>query len=164
VTQGHAVLGAMTEARSVPIVFIYSGDPVGAKIVPNLGRPGGNLTAITLQAVDLARKRIELLKEAAPTMSRLVAFVNPLHRWRADRAVHSGDRESPRPNRSQQATPAATPGTQSATGPVESKSPTFVDAWFSPVAEADGARHCLPGFATDRFRVLQRRQRVARRR
>jgi putative tryptophan/tyrosine transport system substrate-binding protein len=79
VAQGHAVLGAMTGARSVPIVFIYSGDPVGAKIVPNLGRPGGNLTGITLQAVDLAGKRIELLKEAAPRVSRLAAFVNPLH-------------------------------------------------------------------------------------
>jgi putative tryptophan/tyrosine transport system substrate-binding protein len=79
VAQGHAVLGAKTEAASVPIVFIYSGDPVGAKIVPNLGRPGGNLTGITLQAVDLAGKRIELLKEAAPRVSRLAAFVNPLH-------------------------------------------------------------------------------------
>ena len=79
VAQGHAVLGAKSEAGSVPIVFIYSGDPVGAKIVPSLGRPGGNLTGITLQAVDLAGKRIELLKEAAPRVSRLAAFVNPLH-------------------------------------------------------------------------------------
>ena len=79
VAQGHAVLGAKSEAGSVPIVFIFSGDPVGAKIVPNLARPGGNLTGITLQAVDLAGKRIELLKEAAPRVSRLAAFVNPLH-------------------------------------------------------------------------------------
>src|SRR5262245_36628246 len=79
VAQGHAVLGANTETHTVPLVFIYSGDPVGAKIVPNLARPGGNLTGITLQAVDLAGKRIELLKEAAPRVSRLAAFVNPLH-------------------------------------------------------------------------------------
>jgi len=79
VAQGHAVLGAKSAAGSVPIVFIFSGDPVGAKIVPNLARPGGNLTGITLQAVDLAGKRIELLKEAAPRVSRLAAFVNPLH-------------------------------------------------------------------------------------
>jgi putative tryptophan/tyrosine transport system substrate-binding protein len=79
VAQGHAVLGAKYEAGSVPIVFVYSGDPVGAKIVPSLGRPGGNLTGITLQAVDLAGKRIELLKEAAPRISHLAAFVNPLH-------------------------------------------------------------------------------------
>ena len=63
----------------MPIVFVFSGDPVGAKIVPSLGRPGGNLTGITLQAVDLAGKRIELLKEAAQSVSRLAAFVNPLH-------------------------------------------------------------------------------------
>ena len=79
VAQGHAVLGAMTVTGSVPIVFIYSGDPVGAKIVPSLGRPGGNLTGLTLQAVDLAPKRMELLKEAAPHVSRVAVFVNPLH-------------------------------------------------------------------------------------
>jgi putative ABC transport system substrate-binding protein len=79
VAQGHAVLGAKTEAATVPIVFVYSGDPVGATIVSSLGRPEGNLTGITLQAVDLAGKRIELLKEAAPRVSRLAAFVNPLH-------------------------------------------------------------------------------------
>jgi putative ABC transport system substrate-binding protein len=79
VAQGHAVLGAKPSAASVPIVFIYSGDPVGAGIVASLGRPGGNLTGITLQAVDLAGKRIELLKEAASHVSRLAAFVNPLH-------------------------------------------------------------------------------------
>lgn len=79
VAQGHAVLGARTEARSVPIVFVYSGDPVGAKLVPNLARPEGNLTGITLQAIDLAAKRIELLKEAAPRLSHPAAFVNPLH-------------------------------------------------------------------------------------
>lgn len=78
VAQGHAVIGAKAEATSVPIVFIYSGDPVGAGIVPNLGRPGGNLTGVTLQAVDRAGKRIELLGDAAPRVSRLAAFVNPL--------------------------------------------------------------------------------------
>jgi putative ABC transport system substrate-binding protein len=79
VAQGHAVIGAKSVAGSVPIVFIYSGDPVGARLVSNLGRPEGNLTGITLQSVDLAGKRIELLKEAAPRVSRLAAFVNPLH-------------------------------------------------------------------------------------
>jgi putative ABC transport system substrate-binding protein len=79
VAQGHAVLGAKSKTTSVPIVFIYSGDPVAAKIVPNLGRLGGSLTGITLQAVDLAGKRVELLKEAAPRVSHLAAFVNPLH-------------------------------------------------------------------------------------
>src|SRR5262245_33570418 len=76
---GHAVVGAKAEAGSVPIVFIYSGDPVRANIVASLARPGGNLTGITLLATDLAGKRIELLREAAPRASRLAAFVNPLH-------------------------------------------------------------------------------------
>ncbi|MEP6872108.1 MAG: ABC transporter substrate-binding protein [Anaerolineaceae bacterium] len=79
VAQGHAVLGAKAEAGSMPIVFIYSGDPVAAKIVPSLARPGGNLTGVTLLAVELGGKRLELLKEVAPRVSHLGAFVNPLH-------------------------------------------------------------------------------------
>ena len=79
VARGHAVLGAKAEAGSVPVVFIYSGDPVAAKIVTSLARPGGNLTGLTLLATDLAGKRIELLREAAPRVSHLAAFVNPLH-------------------------------------------------------------------------------------
>jgi putative ABC transport system substrate-binding protein len=79
VAQGTAVAGVKAEAGSVPVVFGFSGDPVAAKIVTSLARPGGNLTGFTLFAVELAGKRVELLKEAAPRVSRVAVLTNPLH-------------------------------------------------------------------------------------
>jgi putative ABC transport system substrate-binding protein len=79
VAQGTAVPGVKAEAGSTPVVFGFSGDPVAAKIVTSLARPGGNLTGMTLLAVELAGKRVELLKEAAPPISRVAVLTNPLH-------------------------------------------------------------------------------------
>jgi ABC-type uncharacterized transport system substrate-binding protein len=79
VAQGVAVPGVKAATASVPIVFGFSGDPVAAKLVTSLARPGGNLTGISLLAVELAGKRVELLKEAAPRVQRLAALTNPLH-------------------------------------------------------------------------------------
>jgi putative ABC transport system substrate-binding protein len=79
VAQGPAIPGVKVEAGSLPIVFGFSGDPVAANFVTSLGRPGGNLTGISLLAVQLAAKRVELLKEAAPRISRLAVLFNPLH-------------------------------------------------------------------------------------
>jgi ABC-type uncharacterized transport system substrate-binding protein len=79
VAQGQAVTGVKNAAGSVPVVFGFSGDPVVAKLVTSLARPGGNLTGFTLLAPQLAGKRVELLKEAAPRVSRLAALTNPLH-------------------------------------------------------------------------------------
>ena len=79
VAQGQAVPGVKAEAGSVPVVFGFSGDPVAGKLVTTLARPGGNLTGFTLLAPDLAGKRVELLKEAAPRVLRLAALTNPLH-------------------------------------------------------------------------------------
>ena len=79
VALGQAVPGVKAEAGSLPVVFGFSGDPVAAKLVTSLARPGGNLTGFTLLAPDLAGKRVELLKEAAPRVLRLAALTNPLH-------------------------------------------------------------------------------------
>jgi putative tryptophan/tyrosine transport system substrate-binding protein len=79
VALGQAVPGVKAEAGSLSVVFGFSGDPVAAKLVTNLARPGGNLTGFTLLAPDLAGKRVELLKEAAPRVLRLAAFTNPAH-------------------------------------------------------------------------------------
>ena len=79
VAQGPAVDGVKAEAGSVPVVFVYSGDPVEAKLVASLARPGGNLTGMTVFGVDLAGKQLELLKEALPRISRVGVLVNPLH-------------------------------------------------------------------------------------
>jgi len=64
-----ASLTAIRAARTlknIPILFTVSGDPVEAGYVQSLARPGGNLTGITFQSLEIAGKRIELLKEALP--------------------------------------------------------------------------------------------------
>ncbi|HTS22457.1 MAG TPA: ABC transporter substrate-binding protein [Casimicrobiaceae bacterium] len=79
VALGQAVPGVKAAAGSLSVVFGFSGDPVAAKLVASLARPGGNLTGFTLLAPDLAGKRVELLKQAAPRVLRLAALTNPLH-------------------------------------------------------------------------------------
>jgi len=84
VAQGQAVPGVKAASGSTPVVFGFSGDPVAAKIVSSLARPGGNLTGFTLLSVELAGKRVELLKEAAPRVSRIAVLTNPLHPGESD--------------------------------------------------------------------------------
>jgi putative tryptophan/tyrosine transport system substrate-binding protein len=79
VAQGASIFGVKAAAGSVPVLFGYSGDPVAAKLVASLARPGGNLTGITFLTLELAGKRVELLKEAAPRISRLAILFNPPH-------------------------------------------------------------------------------------
>jgi putative tryptophan/tyrosine transport system substrate-binding protein len=79
VAQAVAVPGVKAAAGSTPVVFSFSGDPVAAKFVASLARPGGNLTGMTLLSVDLAGKRVELLKRAAPRASRIAILTNPAH-------------------------------------------------------------------------------------
>jgi ABC-type uncharacterized transport system substrate-binding protein len=68
------VLAAKKASRMVPIVFISISDPVGSGLVASLARPGGNITGLTILAVELSGKRLELLKEAVPKATR-VAFL-----------------------------------------------------------------------------------------
>jgi putative ABC transport system substrate-binding protein len=56
---------------TIPIVFPMANDPVGGGIVASLSRPGGNVTGISVQARDLAGKRLELLRELRPQLRRL---------------------------------------------------------------------------------------------
>jgi putative ABC transport system substrate-binding protein len=60
----------------IPIVFAVAGDPVGTGLVASLARPGGNITGLSLQATDLAGKRIELLREIVPGLRRLAIMGN----------------------------------------------------------------------------------------
>src|SRR6202047_1735177 len=72
-----ATRAAQAATATIPIVFIGVGDPVGLGLVPNLARPGGNITGITNIAVELTGKRLELLKEIVPAASRIAVMVNP---------------------------------------------------------------------------------------
>jgi putative ABC transport system substrate-binding protein len=64
-------LAAKKATNKVPIVFIGSGDPIAAGLVDSLSRPGGNITGFTTIGSVLAGKRLELLKETVPALSRV---------------------------------------------------------------------------------------------
>jgi putative ABC transport system substrate-binding protein len=72
-----AALAAQQATRTIPIVAVVVPDPVGSGLVASLARPGGNITGLGNWAVDLAAKRVELLKEAIAGLTNVVLFVNP---------------------------------------------------------------------------------------
>jgi putative tryptophan/tyrosine transport system substrate-binding protein len=77
VTRGTpAVLAAEKATGSIPIVMATSADPTGFGIVSSLARPGGNVTGLSTIAVELAGKRLELLKEAIPRIARIALLAN----------------------------------------------------------------------------------------
>jgi putative tryptophan/tyrosine transport system substrate-binding protein len=79
VAQGQAAIAAKTASRAVPVVFGMSGDPVDAGLIDGLARPGGNMTGTTFLAFELVGKRLELLKEAVPKISRVAVMAYPGH-------------------------------------------------------------------------------------
>ena len=76
-----AIRAAMQATSTVPIVMASSADAVGSGLVTNLGRPGGNVTGVTIMLADMSAKRLQLLKEAAPTVSRVAVLWNPALPW-----------------------------------------------------------------------------------
>jgi putative ABC transport system substrate-binding protein len=68
-----------TATTTIPIVVAVSNDPVQSGLVATLARPGGNLTGVTFVSSDLAAKRMQLLKEIVPAISRVGVLWNPDH-------------------------------------------------------------------------------------
>jgi putative ABC transport system substrate-binding protein len=62
---------------TIPIVFVLAPDPIGYGLVESLAHPGGNATGLSLMAVDLSGKRLELLKQAVPNLSRVALLTDP---------------------------------------------------------------------------------------
>jgi putative ABC transport system substrate-binding protein len=78
-----AALAAKNATRTIPIVMVGVGDPVGSGLVKSLARPGGNVTGASLVNVEFAGKRVQLLKEALPRVPRVALLHNPLNAMNA---------------------------------------------------------------------------------
>jgi len=70
-------LAAQKATRAIPIVVVAAGDPVALGLVESLARPGGNITGLTPMTAELGGKRLELLKEIVPKLSRVAVLSNP---------------------------------------------------------------------------------------
>jgi len=72
-----SVLAAKQATNTIPIVFVSIADPVASGLVASLARPGENITGLTVLVPELSGKRLELLKEAIPSVIRVAALWNP---------------------------------------------------------------------------------------
>ena len=72
-----AVRAAQQATRTVPIVMISVGDPVGTGLVASLARPGGNITGLSSQSQDTTAKSVEFVREALPRAKRIALLINP---------------------------------------------------------------------------------------
>jgi len=79
VVQGEAVLEIKSQSLPVPVVYAYSADPVIAGLAESLARPNPNMTGLTYMAVELNGKRLELLREMAPSIRRVALLANPAY-------------------------------------------------------------------------------------
>ena len=70
-------LAAQKATRAIPIVMAAAGDPVATGLVESLARPGGNITGLSQMTYELGGKRLELLKEMVPRLSRVAVLWNP---------------------------------------------------------------------------------------
>lgn len=79
VSRGPSVDFTKAVRDRVPVVFVYSGDPVAAGFADSLGKPGRNMTGMTFMATELCAKRVEVLKELLPGAKRIALLSNPEH-------------------------------------------------------------------------------------
>ena len=82
-TTSPAAHAAKDATRTIPIVTVLAGDPVGSGLVASLARPGGNVTGLTSMSVELGPKLLQLLREAVPKVSRVAVLSNPGNQFAA---------------------------------------------------------------------------------
>src|SRR5919106_707187 len=136
---GPTSLAAKNATKTIPIVFVRLGDPVGPGVVAGLARPGGNVTGLSGFA-EVHGKRLELLKEVVPKIARVAVFVNP--------AIHAASLREIEPM-------AKGLGVQ--LQPLEAQTPSDLDNAFSAMAKGrvDAlAVWASPMFFTHRKKIL----------
>jgi len=79
-----AAIAAKNATSNIPIVALVVGDPVGTGLVTNIARPEGNVTGLSLVNPELGVKRLDLLKQALPHVSRVGVLSNPLNPQHAE--------------------------------------------------------------------------------
>lgn len=116
---------AKQATSTIPIVFVIVSDPVGGGLVESLARPGGNATGLSLMSIDLSGKRLALLKEAVPHLSRVALLVDKTDQF-AQRAVKANQ--------------AAAEALGMSLWPAEVSAPDDIEPAFSKIARdhADG--------------------------
>jgi putative tryptophan/tyrosine transport system substrate-binding protein len=70
-------VAAKRATKTIPIVFMHVGDPIGSKLVDSLSHPGGNATGLSGMTLDVAAKEVEIFKEGLPNVSRLAILQRP---------------------------------------------------------------------------------------
>jgi putative tryptophan/tyrosine transport system substrate-binding protein len=75
----EGIMASKKATQTIPIVMTNSGDAVQSGLVGSLMRPGGNITGMTQNSLELAAKRLELLQETVPGLSRVAVLWHPLH-------------------------------------------------------------------------------------
>lgn len=79
VSRGPSVDFTKPVRDRIPVVFVYSGDPIVAGFADSLGKPGRNMTGMTFMAMELCAKRVEVLKDLLPGAKRIALLSNPEH-------------------------------------------------------------------------------------
>jgi putative ABC transport system substrate-binding protein len=85
-------LAAKAATATIPVVFAIPEDPVKLGLVTSLARPGGNLTGVNFFFGELVAKRLQILRELVPAMTRVAMFVNPANPARAE--LHAREAET----------------------------------------------------------------------
>jgi len=138
-----AVAAAKKATSTIPVVMVYVSEPVTLGFVDSLARPGGNITGLTSQANELAGKRLQLLKEAVPTLTRLAILVDPTEPGRLDQGKELL---------------ASAAALKLKAEIVEARSPTQLDSAFATIAQhgVGGTMYGASGmFLAERARIAQ---------